>query len=216
MAKGVTREAIVDAALDALDERGIDGLTLRAVADRLGVRPPALYWHVRNKQELLDEMGTTIQKRVLAQLKSLDSQQDWAAAMAAYAHVLREEYRRHRDGARTFAGTRLTDPEALRQQEPWFAWYVERGWEMCDLVAALELITAFVVGFVIEEQERSQSADRYSLQERDAALADAPLVRAAGAVLWGEPDQRFAERLATLIAGVAARSAPTGGQPPVR
>jgi TetR/AcrR family tetracycline transcriptional repressor len=43
--------------LDVLDEVGIDGLTVRLLAGRLGVKSPALYWHLRNKQELLDAMA---------------------------------------------------------------------------------------------------------------------------------------------------------------
>jgi TetR/AcrR family tetracycline transcriptional repressor len=40
-----------------LDEAGADAVTVRAVASRLDVKAPALYWHVSGKQELLDEMG---------------------------------------------------------------------------------------------------------------------------------------------------------------
>jgi TetR/AcrR family tetracycline transcriptional repressor len=56
----LTREEIVQAALRLLDDEGLDGVTLRALADRLGVSAPTLYWHVRNKQELLDLMAEAI------------------------------------------------------------------------------------------------------------------------------------------------------------
>ena len=64
--KGLNRADIVQAALDLLDEKGIDAVTVRAVATRLGVKAPALYWHVENKQALLDEMGTEIQRRAVS------------------------------------------------------------------------------------------------------------------------------------------------------
>src|SRR5215217_6285359 len=47
------REEVVGAALELLDEDGLDGLTTRRLAGRLGVRVGALYWHVESKQELL-------------------------------------------------------------------------------------------------------------------------------------------------------------------
>jgi TetR/AcrR family transcriptional regulator, tetracycline repressor protein len=50
----VTRDQIVAAALAQLDEAGLDGLTLRRLAERLGIRAPTLYWHVRDKRELMD------------------------------------------------------------------------------------------------------------------------------------------------------------------
>ena len=45
---------VIRAALDLLNEVGVDGLTTRKLAERLGVQQPALYWHFRNKRALLD------------------------------------------------------------------------------------------------------------------------------------------------------------------
>jgi AcrR family transcriptional regulator len=50
--------AIVEAALDAVAELGVDGLTVPAVAKRLGVRPTAVYWHFRRKEDLLEALDT--------------------------------------------------------------------------------------------------------------------------------------------------------------
>ena len=208
VAKGITRERIVDAALDVLDEGGIDAVTLRAVASRLEVKAPAIYWHVPNKQALLDEMGTEIQRRVQRALAALDAETTWVEGLRAYAGILRREYLAHRDGARTFSGTRLTDPEVLRAQEPWFERWSSEGRSVGEVMDAAEVVTSYVVGFVIEEQERAQSkaADpqRYSLTARDAALGgDAPLVARAGHDR-GDPEARFARQLELVLAGLAS------------
>lgn len=186
-------------------EVGADAVTLRAVAARLDIKAPALYWHIRSKQELLDEMGTEIQRRVQRGLM-VNEHGDWRERLVDYARVLRAEYLCHRDGARTFSGTRLTDPEVLRAQEPWFARLTEGGGTLGDIVTAAELVTAFVVGFVIEEQERAQSdaADpsRYALDRRDAAVGDsAPLVRAAGHGRGGS-GERFERQLGIVMSGL--------------
>lgn len=206
MARGISKAGIVAAALELLDERGIEALTVRALADRLGVRAPALYWHVRNKQELLDEMGTEIQRRVMVTLYSQDSDAGWLEAVATYARTLRTEYLAHRDGARSFSGTRITDPRVLQAQEPWLQRWVAAGVDLDDMIAASELVTAFVVGFVIEEQERTQSGDeRYSLVDRDREVgATNPLVRTAGRFLFADPDERFERYLRVILAGFAA------------
>ncbi|GAA3030933.1 TetR/AcrR family transcriptional regulator C-terminal domain-containing protein [Microbacterium dextranolyticum] len=209
MAKGITKERIVDAALAVLDDGGIEAVTLRAVAARLDVRAPALYWHVGSKQQLLDDMGTEIQRRVQLSLHAVPSDAAWTVVLDAYAHALRREYLAHRDGARTFSGTRLTDAQTLRAQEPWFERWVAQGLDLADAVDAAEIVTAYVVGFVIEEQERAQSAasdpERYSVDARDAAIGpDAPLVAAAGHV-GGDADARFSRQLGIVIAGLAAR-----------
>src|SRR5689334_22041333 len=49
----LTRESILEAALRVLDRDGMDGLSMRRVAQELGTGPASLYWHVRNKGELL-------------------------------------------------------------------------------------------------------------------------------------------------------------------
>ena len=211
MVQGITRERIVAAALDLLDEAGIDAVTVRALAARLGVKAPALYWHVRGKQELLDEMGTEIQRRVTTTWSEIAPGAHWRDDLAAYARTLRAEYLLHRDGARSFSGTRITDPEVLRAQEPWLARWTAAGVGLADAVDAADLVTAFVVGFVIEEQERRQSADadpaRYSVADRDAALGEGvPLIVEAGHVRGGDDDERFERQLGVLLAGVDVRS----------
>lgn len=56
----LTRTAVVDAALDVSRHRGLDALTIRKIATELGVSPMAIYWHVKNKDELLDAMGDRV------------------------------------------------------------------------------------------------------------------------------------------------------------
>src|SRR5580658_249458 len=51
------REVVVQTALDLLNQVGMEGLTTRRLAEKLGVQSPALYWHFKNKRELLDAMA---------------------------------------------------------------------------------------------------------------------------------------------------------------
>ncbi|WP_040790852.1 TetR/AcrR family transcriptional regulator C-terminal domain-containing protein [Nocardia paucivorans] len=207
MAKGITREQIVAAALELLDEQGMDALTVRALAARLEVKAPALYWHVRNKQELLDEMATFVMRRVVDALAAIP-RGGWREDMAAYARVLRSEYLRYRDGARIFSGTRLADPDVVKAKEPWLERLTATGFTLATADDALDLVTAFVVGFVIEEQERSRSNDtdpeRYSITERAIWLGeDADLVKAAGR-LRDDGDRRFERHLGIVLDGLAS------------
>ncbi|MGR6915502.1 TetR/AcrR family transcriptional regulator C-terminal domain-containing protein [[Actinomadura] parvosata] len=209
MAKGITRERIVAAAFELLNEKGMDALTVRALASRLGVGAPALYWHVRNKQELLDEMSTSVMRRVIEALAKIDLGAGWRADLAAYARVLRAEYLLYRDGARIFSGTRFSDAEVVRAKEHWLGRLTAAGFSLAAADDAIDLVGAFVVGFVIEEQERSQSAGadpaRYSLAGRDAWLGEgADLVKAAGH-LRDDGDRRFDRQLGVLLDGLAAQ-----------
>lgn len=201
---GLTKRVIVDAAFELLDEAGIDGLTVRALAARLDVKAPALYWHLSSKQELLDLMGTDITRAVTADLLALPEDLSFAEALRGYARALRGHYRRHRDGARTFSGTRLVDPSLLRDQQTWPARLVARGITLERIANAFDLVTAFVTGFVIEEQERSQSgAERYSIAAREAAVgADHPLANQLGRLLFRPADERFERQLDIILEAI--------------
>ena len=57
---GLNREAVIQAALSMLDEVGVDGLSMRALADRLGVKAASLYWHLRDKDQLLELVAEAV------------------------------------------------------------------------------------------------------------------------------------------------------------
>ncbi|ORI19838.1 hypothetical protein BJD99_00675 [Rhodococcus sp. 1163] len=58
--KRLTKDSVVEGALDVAHTQGLDGLTIRRLADTLGVSPMAIYWHVKNKDELLEAMGDRV------------------------------------------------------------------------------------------------------------------------------------------------------------
>ena len=68
------RPMVVRKALELLNETGLDGLTTRRLADALGVQGPALYWHFKNKQELIDEMARALLADAYGPIRE---DQDW-------------------------------------------------------------------------------------------------------------------------------------------
>ena len=58
--RGLTRDRLVEAALALINEEGLDGLSMRALADRLDVKAASLYWHVRDRRELLELLAESI------------------------------------------------------------------------------------------------------------------------------------------------------------
>jgi TetR/AcrR family transcriptional regulator, tetracycline repressor protein len=206
--RGLTKDGIVAAALDALDETGLDGLTVRVVATRLGVQPPALYWHFASKQELIDEMATQIWRQVAAELGALPADIAWDEAMTAFARITRQAMLSRRDGAKMVSGTYLTDVSLLRQQEAGLAGMLGQGFTIATATQAYQLLYSFIVGFCIEEQAVSQAAAagdaRYSLASRADRVGAAahPLVAQAGPEIFGDRDQRFAELVGMIVDAV--------------
>ena len=56
------RPQILASALEVLREHGLEGVTMRAVADRAGVTAPALYWHFADKEALIREVGREVSR----------------------------------------------------------------------------------------------------------------------------------------------------------
>jgi TetR/AcrR family transcriptional regulator, tetracycline repressor protein len=209
VASGLTKAAIVQAALDLLDEAGMDGLTVRALAARLGVQAPALYWHVRNKQHLLDEMGTRIWRQIGDVMAELPADLPWRAVMATYAETVRKGLLGHRDGAKAFSGTTLTDPAVIRRQEITLENLVRQGFTLRNAVRGLLLLNNFTIGFCVEEQavrRLAESGDERASLARRAELIGpdvAPLAVEAGQVIFGDPDTRFRELTGLLLDTIA-------------
>ena len=217
MPAGLTKAVIVQAALDLLDEAGMDGLTVRALASRLGVQAPALYWHVRSKQALLDEMATQIWRQIGEVMAGLPDSLPWREVMRTYAATVRQALLGHRDGAKAFSGTTLTDPDVVRRQEVTFASLVRQGFTLPDAARGLVLLHDFTIGFCVEEQAVTQAVaagdERYSVVRRADLIGEknAPLAVEAGSVIFGDPGTRFTELVELLLDSVARLRAPGSG-----
>src|SRR6478735_7134753 len=93
------RETVIRAALALLDEVGLEGLTVRRLAAQLGVQNPALYWHFKNKQEMLDGMAAAMLDDAFTTMPPPAAGEDWAAWLAESARTFRRALLSHRDGA---------------------------------------------------------------------------------------------------------------------
>ena len=97
---GLTREAVIQAALEMLDAGGVDGLSMRALADRLGVKAASLYWHLRDKDQLLELVTEAVLDRVDVPVSPPAWRSQVAAACDDLARILRE----HRAAASVVLG----------------------------------------------------------------------------------------------------------------
>jgi TetR/AcrR family transcriptional regulator, tetracycline repressor protein len=163
----LTRHTIIQTALRVLDEVGLDGLTVRRLAAELGVQSPALYWHLRNKQELLDGMADAITLAAgMGPPHDGESWQDW---LARRARAYRSSLLAHRDGARIVANARLS-PATLRMFDEELTAMVGRGFTPVLALRTIMALAHYVNGFVLQEQTERQEDTEQAADEL-AALA---------------------------------------------
>jgi AcrR family transcriptional regulator len=79
------RQAIVDAALELADDVGLEAVSLRNIAELLGVTPMALYRHVENKEALLDAMADELYAEIVPKRHAAG----WWHALAGIARATR-------------------------------------------------------------------------------------------------------------------------------
>jgi TetR/AcrR family transcriptional regulator, tetracycline repressor protein len=198
------QQRIITAALELLDENGLDNLSLRKLAERLDLRAPALYWYFKNKEVLIDYMAEAILRNEFYSVPPRRPDERWQEWLIAVCSHLRNAMLRHRNGARIVAGARLDRAITLMKlYEVSLQSLTSAGLELQE--AGLIVTTAFhfVFGRVIEEQaapsqEDVERADFYKLHDHYPLMKEC-LHHYRGAVLSG--DNGFDAALHLIICG---------------
>jgi TetR/AcrR family tetracycline transcriptional repressor len=219
------RDDVVRAAVELLDEVGLAKLTLRRLAERLEIKAPTLYWHVRNKRELLDLMAAAIMGEAVEQQRVPRPDQPWWEWLDERARVMRNALLAHRDGALVVAGNRPTVaslPGIERQLDA----LVEAGFTPRDALLSLLAISAYVIGETLEVQADAGRVTAHEADQADPpasglvapdesiivarllATGSFPTTVAALSATAQAPGQRFDHGLSALIAGLRAQRNP--------
>ncbi|WP_186123142.1 TetR/AcrR family transcriptional regulator C-terminal domain-containing protein [Burkholderia gladioli] len=146
----LNRDAVIAAAFDLLDEVGLDRFSTRHLAKRLNVEQPALYWHFKNKADLMSAMAEAAMARHRTRhLPGPDD--DWRRWFVDNMLSFRSSLLAHRDGARLHAGSR---PEGhdLERLEAKLAFLIRCGLSDADARRGLLAASRYTVGSVLEEQ----------------------------------------------------------------
>ncbi|MDH6124137.1 TetR/AcrR family transcriptional regulator C-terminal domain-containing protein [Kitasatospora sp. GP82] len=169
---------VLRGAMELLDEVGLDELTTRRLADRLGVRAGALYWHYPSKAALLDALAEQIIGEVSIEPAATG---DWADRLRELAVRARESVLAHRDGARVVASFTAPPPAAVRFMRTLIDTLRSAGASEEDAAIGADAVTSFVNGYTLEEQARK-----------------------VGIVPARLRDATFARELAIVISGIRA------------
>jgi TetR/AcrR family transcriptional regulator, tetracycline repressor protein len=203
----INRELATQTALRLLNEIGLEQLTLRRLGSELDVQAATIYWHFKSKQELLDEMATTVIVANAASLLPKKVTADWETWAATYGEGLRRALLTCRDGARMISGTHWTSTEPLKISERIATELIAAGFTLRQAVVLLSTIYNYTLSFVMEEQAvfptPGNRSPEYELEQRDARLDPAvfPLHREATPILFDRYDRRYSEGLELILRG---------------
>ena len=164
------KQEIVTAALAIADEKGLAGVTMRAVAQRVGVTPMALYSHVAGKEGLLDLM--------LGQLLGeipLPASGAWEARLTAIAVAARNMAKRH-PGAAALAFSRPSvTPDAVRVVDAVYLALLDAGVPPPDVPRVERMVSTLVLGYAASEVNGRFSPGTLRARERRSQLPEGQL-----------------------------------------
>ena len=149
----LSRERIVGAAVTLLDEQGIDGLTMRRLAERLGVTSTALYWHVRTKDDVLDLAVDEIFGEV-----RLPEAGEWRDDVRVLVRGWRAAILGH-PWAALLIGRPMLGPNVLARTEFLQAALVRGGFAGRSLAVLTRMVANFVIGAALTEASWRRAAE---------------------------------------------------------
>jgi TetR/AcrR family transcriptional regulator, tetracycline repressor protein len=212
----LTRERIVEAALDIMDREGLEAVTMRRVARALGVEAMSLYNHVEDKEDILDG----ICELAMRQFVFPEPSDDWEELARKAARAWRDLFRAHPSLIHLFAERRkpMQSADALRPME--FALEVIRriGLTDQDAVQAFRAFGAYLQGSIMTEVSPlvGEAADEHR-RAHDRLAAELPieefprLAEALPHLAACDPEQVFEYGLDLMIAGLKAKVATPDG-----
>ncbi|MEU0409124.1 TetR/AcrR family transcriptional regulator [Streptomyces griseorubiginosus] len=170
------REEILDAALAIADERGLEAVSMRALAERVGVTPMALYRHVKDKAALLDGMVGRLLSALLPTEAAPGAREPaWDERLDALAHACREVTQRHPWAAHLLFSRPAVTPDAVRAVDIIYLALIEAGVPEPEVPRLERLISTFVIGFATSEASGRFTPGALDPRGRRGQLPDSEL-----------------------------------------
>lgn len=208
----LTRDQIVTTAIKLIDAEGLDGLSMRRLADELGTGAASLYWHVGSKDGLLDLVFDDL----IGEMVVPDPDPDqWQEQLKQVARTMRASILQHRDLVRISIGRIPLGPNALRWSERILA-ILRVGGVPDELAVHGQLLLISVVnGFTLDEtvEAGERPAGEPGMDEAGAMVRDylgtlpatefPNVIAVADHYAFTDQDKRFELLVDLFVSGLA-------------
>jgi len=166
----LSRERVVAEALALADRDGLEALSMRNLAQELGVGAMSLYHYVESKDALLDAMVDA----VYAELDVPRPDRDWRDALRRTAVSTRETLTRHRWALPVMESRLQPGPANLRHHDAVLGCLRAAGFSVVHATYAYSIVDSYVYGFVVQEQQLPFDTPEELAAVAQAMLAELP------------------------------------------
>jgi AcrR family transcriptional regulator len=143
----LSRERVLRAAIDIADTAGIGALTIRSLAQRLGVKPMSIYYYVPNKSAILDGIVDLVFSEI--ELPATDG--DWRSELVRRADSARLALSRHHWAIGLMESRKSPGPATLRHHDAVLGTLRRAGFSVEMTAHAYALVDSYVYGFALQE-----------------------------------------------------------------
>jgi AcrR family transcriptional regulator len=154
----LSRDRILRAALELVDESGIESLTMRRLGQELGFEAMSLYNHVANKDDVLDG----ILDLVLAESEPPSPVGDWDVAIRASAISVHDALRRHPWACALLMSPAHVRPARLRYMDALLGRLREAGFSAEATYHAYHVLDGHILGFSLWETSHTYTSEEVS------------------------------------------------------
>ncbi|MEV6965419.1 TetR family transcriptional regulator [Hamadaea sp. NPDC051192] len=159
------KRRILDAALELADERGLAGVTMRALAQKLGVTAMALYPHIGDKEGLFDGLVDRMLAEMLPAVPTGGAAEE---RLLAVGRAARELSRRHPSAYALLLARPAVTPDAVRLVDAIYGALLDLGVPDSEVPRVERLITTFALGYAASEASGRFSAGTINPRGRRA------------------------------------------------
>lgn len=207
------RSRIIRTVLTMLQAEGLEQISMRKIADALGVKAASLYYHVKDKEELLHLLA----EQISSEIEFPDEQLDWREQLRQWSLHFRRVLHRYRDSVQIMGATIAASPYRLSHIEYLFRVLAQSGFRESQIPWLASMLKNYIYGFTEEENRLAARAKQELVdveqmgdkqKERFQALSSelypylGRLAAYTTAVDW---DQEFTFGLQVLLDGFEAQ-----------
>jgi AcrR family transcriptional regulator len=181
------KQEILDAALELADDKGLDAVSMRALAERTGVTPMALYPHVGSKAALLDGMlGRVVGQMVADEGPVFYSSLDWRERLRVLLHGARQLAHRHPWAAALAFSRPSATADSAAGVDLFYTTLLDAGVPPAEVPRMERLLTTLALGYGASEVGGRFARGESYVRVRRGQLGDAPLPGHKALIRWLE------------------------------
>jgi AcrR family transcriptional regulator len=166
----LSRQRVLRAAVALADRGGVGSLTMRGLAQELGVEAMSLYHHVANKHDILDGIVDV----VFSEIELPAGEADWKAAMRQRAISAREALRRHPWATGLMESTSTPGPATLQHHDAVLGILRGAGFSVELAAHAYSLLDSYIYGFALQETSLPFQTPEETAEVAQAIMAAFP------------------------------------------